>query len=75
MESTTIMQGNEQINAYGSLLGDFLTAMYTQFVDPKFEYCFQTRNLQFRNINADKEIALKELVQGVITEKEYRAEF
>lgn len=75
VESTTIMQGNEQINAYGSLLGDFLTAMYTQFVDPKFEYCFQTRNLQFRNINADKEIALKELVQGVITEKEYRAEF
>lgn len=75
VESTTIMQGNNQIDNYGDLLANFLSAMYVKFVDPKFAFNFKMRNARFRNINADKEVMLKEVKQNVISGDEYRKEF
>lgn len=69
------MQGNNQIDNYGDLLANFLSAMYVKFVDPKFAFNFKMRNARFRNINADKEVMLKEVKQNVISGDEYRKEF
>lgn len=75
VESTTIRQGNEQIDSYGRMFSDFINQNYKKFVNPEFEYEFRCWNSEFKNINTDKEIALKEVLWWVIMPNEYREKF
>ena len=75
VEVTTITQGNEQIDAYGYMFSDFITAIYKKFIDPTFQYYIKTKNAEFKNIYKDKELWIKEREKWLITPNEYRQKF
>lgn len=75
VEITTITQANEQIEAYGDMFSDFITACYKKFIDPKFEYYIRAVNHKFKNVYKDKEISIRERERGLLTANEYRKRF
>ena len=75
VEVTTITQGNEQIEAYGDMFSDFVTAFYKKFIDPTFAYYIKAVNHKFKNVYKDKEIGIKEREKGLISPNEYRKKF
>jgi len=60
VETTTITQGNEQIEQYSLMFSDFITAFYKKFINPEFEYYIKAVNAKFRNVHKDKELAIRE---------------
>ena len=75
VESTTIRQGNDQIEAYGEMMSETLNLIYRKFVDPNLPYTIKTKNALFTNENKDKEIWLREVETGVRTPNNYITTF
>lgn len=75
IESTTIRQGNDQIDAYGKMLSDAINIAYKKFVDPSFAYKLKCKNSYFTDDIKEKDVAMREVQNGVRTPNEYITEF
>lgn len=75
VETTTIRQWNEQIDSYSRMFSDFINQNYRKFVNPDFVYEWRCWNGEFKDINKDKDIGLKEVQGWVISPNEYRTKF
>ena len=75
VESTTIRQGNDQIDAYGEMLSETLNIIYRKFIDPNMKYTIKTINAYFTNEKEERTMALKEIDSGVRTQNSYIREF
>lgn len=71
IESTTIRQGNDQIDAYGSMLSEIITLAYKKFIDDKFPYSFKCKNAYFTDDLKEREMWLKEVDGWVRTQNQY----
>lgn len=75
IESTTIRQGNDQIDAYGELMSESLNILYRKFIDPNLQYVIKLKNAEFTNDKEEREIAMKEIHSWVRTQNSYIQEF
>lgn len=75
VESMTVRQGNQQIDAYGQMVADAMTIIYKKFIDPKFDKEFKLKNAQFRDVDAEKEMSIKEVLAWVKSPNEHRVQF
>ena len=71
VESTTIRQGNDQIDAYGEMMSETLNLIYKKFVDPEVEYIVKTKNAEFTNDIQERNAWIIEVREWLLTPNDY----
>lgn len=74
VESTTIRQGNDQIDAYWEMMSETLNILYRKFIDPELPYTIKTKNAEFTNDYQERAIWLQEVASGTRTPNSYITE-